>query len=210
MTHNQIDYAKLQEDKRHNKEVELNARNVLAENTRHNTETERIQHEANVINSNHYARMDAESVRHNQQVEAETNRHNIAMEGIQQRQNQLTAQQNAIRLQELAETEAHNTEMEWIGHINASANTINANAADRNATTNFFNSGTQADKQKSDAALNRSKQSDIANQRSNRTANTVINAVNAVTNIATQIVKASAGGGVIVGRPNRRISGATR
>ena len=210
MTHNQIDYAKLQEDKRHNQEVELNARNVLAENSRHNKETERIQSEANVINSNHYANMDAESIRHNQQVEAETNRHNMAMEGIQQRQNQLTAQQNAIRLKELAETEAHNTEMEWIGHTNAQANLINANAADRNATTNFFNSGTQSNMQQSNASLNKARETEVANQNSNRTANTIINAVNTVANIATQIVKASAGGGVIVGKSNRRISGATR
>lgn len=210
MTHNQIDYAKLQEDKRHNQEVELNARNVLAENVRHNKEAERIQNEANIINSNHYANMDAENARHNQQVEAETNRHNIAMEGIQQRQNQLTAQQNAIRLQELAETEAHNTEMEWIGHTNAQANLINANAADRNATTNFLNSGTQSNAQQSNSSLNRARESEIANQKSNRTANTVINAVNTVAQIATHVIKGSAQGGVIVGRPNRRISGATR
>lgn len=210
MTHNQIDYAKLQEDKRHNQEVELNARNVLAENVRHNSETERIQSETNVINSNHYANMDAESARHNQEVEAETNRHNIVMEGIQQRQNRLTAQQNAIRLQELAETEAHNTEMEWIGHTNAQANLINANAADRNATTNFLNSGTQSSSQQSIASLNKARESEIANQKANRTANTVINAAGTVADIVIRAVKASANAGVVVGKSNRRISGATR
>lgn len=214
MTHNQIDYAKLQEDKRHNVEVESNNRNVLAENTRHNKAVEQIQHEANIINQSHYARMDAENARHNQSVEAETNRHNIAMEGIQNRQNQLAAQQLVIRQKELAETMSHNYAMEEIGWENAKANVINAEAHNRDSLVNFFNSGTQSDAQESNASLNSAKVDDLKNQSGNRTANTAINGTKTVVDVITTVTKlVSSGGrsaGVIVSSPRRRISGATR
>lgn len=80
MTQNQINWAKLQEDIRHNQagENETNRHNVVweAETNRTNLANEALKKEANAINWGNLS----ESKRHNQAVESETNRHDVAME----------------------------------------------------------------------------------------------------------------------------------
>ena len=175
MTHNQIEYAKLKEDKRHNQEAELNARNVLTETNRHNLALEGLQKDANAINANHYAAMDAENARHNAAVESETNRHNIEQESIQTTQNALTAQLNAIKAAELSEASRHNVVSETISRYSAKADAeykasmgeaaiINANAHDRDSLTNFFNMGNTTSSTESNIQLNQQRIEDYQSQ----------------------------------------------
>lgn len=180
MTHNQIEYAKLKEDRRHNQETELNARNVLTETNRHNLALEGLQKDANAINSNHYAAMDAENARHNAAVESETNRHNIEQESIQAAQNELTRQLNAIRASELAEAKRHNIVSETISKYSAKSESdyrstmgesaiINANAHERDSLTNFFNMGNTTSSTESNIRLNQSRIEDYQSQIDYRT-----------------------------------------
>lgn len=96
MTHNQIDYQKVIEDRRHNTATEAltgqqiqvsqqvaaeTARSNLAreaETNRTNLSNEEVRRQTNVIN----AQAVAETGRHNRSVESETNRANIASENI--------------------------------------------------------------------------------------------------------------------------------
>lgn len=91
MTHNQIEYWNLQENKRHNlaSEGETNRHNVSTESEtyRHN-----VQSEATEIGKLN------ESVRHNMATEYETNRHNVSSENL--------------GFAQLAETRRHNTATE--------------------------------------------------------------------------------------------------
>lgn len=175
MTHNQIEYAKLKEDRRHNQETELNARNVLSETNRHNLAVEGLQKEANVINSNHFAAMDTENARHNAAMEQETNRHNIEQESIQQAQNALTAQLNSIRAKEQAENARHNIVSETISKFSAKTDAnykssmaesaiINANAHERDSLTNFFNMGNTTTSTQSNLQLNNKRIEDYQSQ----------------------------------------------
>lgn len=75
MTKNQIDYMKLEEDRRHNQAVER-------ETKRTNEANEAIKQTSNAINERHYQYSDAEAARHNLAYEMETNRHNVASETI--------------------------------------------------------------------------------------------------------------------------------
>lgn len=80
MTQNQINWARLQEDIRHNQagEGETNRHNLAGEieTNRTNLVNESLKKEANAINWG----VLGESKRHNQAVESETNRHDVAME----------------------------------------------------------------------------------------------------------------------------------
>lgn len=80
MTQNQINWAKLQEDIRHNRtgEGETYRHNLAGEveTNRTNLVNESLKKEANAINWGNLS----ESKRHNQAVEFETNRHNFATE----------------------------------------------------------------------------------------------------------------------------------
>lgn len=103
MTQNQIRYQEHLETVRHNRETENEAARSnlarerethyfnaasLSETSRHNTQQEAIQRQANAINAVHLTTMDAESQRHNQMVEGETSAHNENMEALQYSQNQ--------------------------------------------------------------------------------------------------------------------------
>lgn len=73
--------AKEKENYRHNVATEVNASETLALNRA-------LGNQQNVINEQHYQRLDSESQRHNRAVEEETNRTNVAKE-------KLTAYSNA-------------------------------------------------------------------------------------------------------------------
>lgn len=118
MTANQINYARHQEDVRHNLETESQGRQVIAETGRHNLVTEDIGW------YNAY-----EAGRHNRETESigwftakETKRHNIAQEGIG------WANVN-LGYANLAEVTRHNKANEALGWSNVDiarkANTIN-------------------------------------------------------------------------------------
>lgn len=105
MTHNQIEYAKLKEDTRHNlaSEGETNRSNVVREQetNRHNLVTEAQGQQT--IN---------ETGRHNVATETETNRHNIVSEGQE--------------AQKIAETKRHNLASEAINSVSAGAQLMQA------------------------------------------------------------------------------------
>lgn len=144
MTHNQIDYARLQEESRahratefetnrnnvvmatetnrHNMvtEQETNRHNVSTENetNRHNLASESNDQQRNIINQQHYERMDAETRRHQLQTEQEEHRSNVATEAIRK------------------EANAINWENATSQRIQAAASATQASAAMRNASTN--------------------------------------------------------------------------
>lgn len=145
MTHNQIEYQKLEEDRRHNAATEFETRRnnvaVLGETNRHNLvyeqETgrhnradEAIRSESNQINKAHFERSDFENSRHNQATETETNRHNLVTESQTDRA--------------YNETVRHNVASEGIGWAQAHASMANANAALQNAATNARNADINA------------------------------------------------------------------
>lgn len=80
MTHNQIEYWKLQEEKQHNRASE-------GETQRHNVVTEAIGAGTLAESSKHNRVMEDETVRHNKVVEQETQRSNIARENEAHRSN---------------------------------------------------------------------------------------------------------------------------
>ncbi len=86
MTRNQIAWFEAKEAKRHNVATETETQRmntiVATETNRHNVASEGLQHEANVINQQHYERMDAETNRHNVATERETERHNQQTERV--------------------------------------------------------------------------------------------------------------------------------
>lgn len=113
MTHNQIDYQKLIEDRRHNTVTEaLTGQQIQvsqqvaaetarsnsareAETNRANLSSEEIRRQTNVIN----AQAVAETGRHNRSVESETNRANIASENIKTYSNILETQKTDYQRQ---------------------------------------------------------------------------------------------------------------
>lgn len=162
MTANQINFAKLQEDIRHNQATE-------GEMSRHNIEDERIRSETNAIsrdtlsesirhnvqseaiNAEHYGRMDTETSRSNLAREAETMRSNIVQEQERERSNRANER---IATKELEETTRHNTTVEKetkrhnkaeekIGTTQAKAATTQAKAATSQAKTAAKNADTR-------------------------------------------------------------------
>lgn len=117
MTHNQIEYAKLQETKRSNlvTEGETNRHNIVTENetNRHNLATESNETQKNIINQAHYERLDTE-----------TARHNAAQEAI--------AQQDSVSKRLSAQADA----------TNASTRQYEAEIARQNSITNVINAQT--------------------------------------------------------------------
>lgn len=169
MTRNQIEYWKYREGQRNNlvteAETERNNRAVLAEtnranlaregeNYRTNKANEDIRREANVINANHYARMDAETNRANLAREQETNRANRAAESIgrtnayanvlgsQASLSQAAAQHRNATINE--QMLPINTQKAQTEAYNAQTNRMNANTNQRNATTNFLKLGPES------------------------------------------------------------------
>lgn len=84
MTANQINYWKLQEDRRSNlaKETEANRHNIVTEGetSRHNVATEQVSLGNLQETSRHNTATEQETVRHNTATEAESQRHNVASE----------------------------------------------------------------------------------------------------------------------------------
>lgn len=126
MTHNQIDYWKLQESIRHNRKTEDQTDVANQETYRHNVsyegETVRHNRATETVSQGSLA----ETVRHNQAAErvtfgelSEKNRHNVAVEKETTRHN---VSDESTKRGELAEKVRHNTEEEAIGYINAGAN----------------------------------------------------------------------------------------
>lgn len=128
MTHNQIEYYKLQEDIRHNQagEGETNRHNVETEKYNISTLNESIRH--NRVGEN-------ETVRHNQAVERETNRTNVANEGIKAATLNETIRNNKATLQESTRSHKANEQLQR-DTINESIrhNTKTEDVADREAT----------------------------------------------------------------------------
>lgn len=156
MTANQINYAKLQEDIRHNIATE-------GEAYRHDVEDERIRSETNAIsysnyeenvrhnvrteaiNEEHYGRMDEETARSHLAQEAEINRSNLAREAETYRTNVANEELRGEELEEKVrhekavekETKRNNKAMEAIANKNAEANLSQAESAAMNARTRF-------------------------------------------------------------------------
>lgn len=215
MTTQQIEYAKHLEQQRHNKATEELGTAQLNETVRYNTaslaETQRanlarenLTSQQNVINNAHYQRMDAEAARHNVASESiarsqvglgyaqlsEAQRHNLMGE--------------RIAGQQLAEQSRHNVEMEAetaLSHRNTETLSAEANASRAlSAQSNFINAVTQqritearADEIASNIRVNDAKVRDLDNQRGNRTANTVINAVREGHSILSDLFNNSGG-----------------
>lgn len=102
MTHNQIEYWKLDETKRSNR---VNER----ENQRHNVSTEKETSRHNYATEDTANRNLVESIRSNKARERETNRHNVATEGLSaaglvesKRHNLVGESQNAYSISENA------------------------------------------------------------------------------------------------------------
>lgn len=157
MTANQINFAKLQEDIRHNRATE-------GEQARHNVEDERIRSDTNAvsretlaetvrhnvqteaINAEHYGRMDTETSRSNLAREFETHRTNVAQETERERSNRASEQISISELEETArhnkatekETKRHNKAEEKIGTTQAKAATSQAATAAKNADTRYY------------------------------------------------------------------------
>lgn len=120
MTSNNLRYAQLLEDRRHNLAMEANASDVATESRRHNIATEGQQSaeltETRRYNSGRLAQSANElfeTSRSNMARETETNRSNVARETETERSNlareEETQRRNTI---ELAQTGSHNREME--------------------------------------------------------------------------------------------------
>lgn len=106
MTHNQIDYQNLKETMRHNKELEAQGAQTLAETARHNQAYEQETNRSNLVNEAIRSATQAEEARSNRASEAlkhesnvlnysaniqgiaETSRHNRAYEAETKRSNQ--------------------------------------------------------------------------------------------------------------------------
>lgn len=138
MTHNQIDFQKHLEDKRHYRAVEneTHAYNVafLAETNRH-----QLAVEANSAEANRIEALKAEITKaHNVAVEQETNRHNLALESLEKHRNVIneTSAQAAMIQASAAQQQAR------AALANAAANVSNATTNAQNANTNAFNAQT--------------------------------------------------------------------
>lgn len=138
MTEMQINYRKYQEDVRHNKATEQQARDELAETKRHsmateseairsNLESEAIKRQSNIINQSHYERADAINSAHYARIDAETAKHNRETEAIQRYQAVEAARHNieleSLQQDQLAEQTRHNVETENAAAFN---NVVNA------------------------------------------------------------------------------------
>lgn len=143
MTQNQIAWAKVQEEKRHNviSEGETGRHNLAEEQIRYQSNS--IQKEMNTINSHHYVRMDRENQRHNRAEErisnkqiAESRRHSKESEEISWFQSQEQRRHNVA-------TEGVDWANVGVGRMNAAANQMGAEASMSNALSNMMNANTR-------------------------------------------------------------------
>lgn len=150
MTHNQIEYWKLQEQKRSNlaNESETNRSNVAreSENYRHNTATEAETYRHNTVGEAQVWSAQAESKRHNLVTEsqtwssqAEAKRHNLASENLTAEGLDVQRQRNAdlawkeatdvlLHNESNRETQRHNRAQETTDQFKAYTNAYTAEA----------------------------------------------------------------------------------
>lgn len=154
MTHNQIEYQKLQEDTRHNLavETETNRNNVavLGETNRHNVITENETGRHNVVTEKETNRHNVVNEDQGYRTIAENIRHNLADEGIRSEYNQITGQhyvnQDAAAFERNAITRS-------LGYANVNLGYAQNAVAARNAVTNERNAETNAYIASSNAGL---------------------------------------------------------
>lgn len=203
MTQNQIAFARLHEERRHNQAVESEtARNnmvVSSETNRHNLVTEgqtdrhytdqaRYWDTSNAINQSHYERMDSETQRHNLTTESisaftasEQQRHNRETESLGWSNLAETSLHNRITesqtWSQLWETASHNAATELIAGINANIAQQNADSNAIQAAAAQLNSLSNQEKVQSEVDLNKTREQDIMNQITNRNINTGLNVI---------------------------------
>lgn len=203
MTHNQIEYWNLQENKRHNTvtEAETGRHNVVTESEtqRHNVETEEFNISQLQETQRHNLSTEAETNRHNTATEtnelaklSETNRHNVATEN-------LSMQDLNIRADQLVETKRHNQASE---RLQSQSNAIaslqqKADQAYKEATalTNQFNSLNKASLsaaqvRQAEAQINKLNQ-DVAASKAHVTQeniNTIINGARSVSDLLDALI----------------------
>lgn len=147
MTKNQIEFGKLQEQKRTNLEneriLEEHNRLTRAETERRNRADEAIREMMNVINAQHYSRSDAEARRSNLSKEQlnylsyyENQMHNRETEDILRQQNAIN-QQNADTATGRASYQ-NLTDVANAGRANAQAGQANAQAGYYQAQTDYL------------------------------------------------------------------------
>lgn len=180
MTHNQIDYQSLKETMRHNKEMESQGAQSLAETARHNLayeqETNRanlvnegersrtnlanevLKHESNILNYNASMAATYEGIRHNTAVERETKRANQKKEFIDYTHNtnveKETKRHNVSN--ENSQTFSNITSYET-GKKSANANLINAEVSKWKAPSEALRNAGSALNSVSNATLNQVK-----------------------------------------------------
>lgn len=130
MLSTQVEYWKLQENKRHNVETEAQGWFNAKEAQRHNVETENV----NWFSANEGQRHNLATEDINRFSALETQRHNIVSEGETQRHNVMTEN---LGFSNLAEDIRHNKASESINTINANAAMIRAQASAKDANTKY-------------------------------------------------------------------------
>lgn len=205
MTTNELGFAKLQEDQRHNRvseiETERNNRAVVAETNRSNLAREVETHRSNVVNENEAMRAnlarETETHRHNVNVETETERSNRMTENWRDRSlnetirsnlasESLRAQANAIQARSVTENARHNAASEKLisqqNAINANRSLLDYTIQSRNLDSQEILRGYQGQQAVTQANLNTAKTitegyypSQIAAQRENTQSQTELN-----------------------------------
>lgn len=180
MTHNQIDFQSLKETMRHNKEMESQGAQSLAETARHNLayeqETNRanlvnegetarsnlanemLRHESSILNYNASMAATSESIRHNTAVERETKRANKKKEFIDYTHNtnvEKETNRHNVR-NENAQVFSNITSYET-GKKSANANLINAEVNRWKAPSEALRNAGSAFNSMSNASLNQVK-----------------------------------------------------
>lgn len=207
MTHNQIDYQNLKETMRHNKELEAQGAQTLAETARHNLafeqETNRsnlvneaiksasqeesarsnraneeLKHESNVLNYSANIKGIAENSRHNRAYEAETKRSNQKREYIDYTHNKNVE----------AENKRHNVETE---NAQTFSNITSFETNKKSANANLINA--EVNRWKAPSEKYRNFTSGINNL--SNASHTQVKALREATGIFTDIVKIGSLGG---------------
>lgn len=203
MTHNQIEYWNLQENKRHNTvtEAETGRHNVVTENEtqRHNVETEEFNISQLQETQRHNISTEAETNRHNIAAEvneaakvSETKRHNVAAEN-------LSVQDLNIRADQLVETKRHNQASERLQRESNAISSLQQQAdqayKEATALTDKFNSLnkaglTAAQTRQAEAQIKKLNQ-DVAASKAHVTQeniNTIINGAKSVANLLDALI----------------------
>lgn len=197
MTQNQLAYATLLENKRHNVEGEQHNRNVLAETSRHNVATEAVQKYSADVNRAHYERLDSETQRHNLANESlesgklkETQRHNIINEAIDYGKLQVSQEANRIQSYQ-AQTGRINSYSQGLqaqaSLTQASASQSQADTAKFRAQTDQYRAQTEERLATSNIGLNQIRGEDYYSQIDRREHQSETDTLNAASNLTKAI-----------------------